>query len=49
LAVDELPDKSFKDAAFGCRDALRGTHSGSSLALLSIKPKAAPVLKACAA
>jgi hypothetical protein len=30
-------------------DAINGTRSGSSLALLSIKPKAAPELKACAA
>jgi hypothetical protein len=30
-------------------DAVNGTRSGSSLALLSIKLKTAPELKACAA
>jgi hypothetical protein len=38
-----MPDKSLN------ADAVNGTRSGSSLALLSIKPKAAPELKACAA
>jgi len=36
-------NKSFK------ADAVNGTRSGSSLALLSIELKAAPALKACPA